>query len=73
MGELMSVKKFWLRSKTMIINMLFALLGVVPTVLPDIRSMSIEWYIGLSIAVPVVNMALRTITSEPITFKKQPR
>ena len=66
----MNTGKYFLKSKTILANSILLVLGALPQVMPEIRAMSVHWYVALTLASPVLNMWLRSITKEPIRLKK---
>ena len=73
MSFLTTVEKYWLESKTIRINLAFLLLSMmsaVPLVMDDIHEINPVWWILLTLIQPPINMFLRRITNQPITFNK---
>lgn len=64
-------KKHWLKSKTILVNLATALLVVVEAKLsllqPHLRA---ELYAWIAFLLPLVNTALRFVTSASVTLKK---
>ncbi len=63
--------KNWKQSKTIIFNILVAVLGAVELNYDFIKEQNPEYYMYIVIFVTAVNIYLRTITTQPIKEKKE--
>jgi hypothetical protein len=65
--------KQWYQSKTIWVQIITMLIGAVTIVSASDAISTQNALILATIVVPILNMFLRTITSEPITGKKDPK
>ncbi len=70
-----SIKKHYLKSKTIIVNMLYSVAAFLPLcsdLLPILSNLDNKnYYTILSILITLSNVYLRTITNTSITIKKE--
>lgn len=63
--------KKWSKSKTLVFNAAMSLLTVIELKLHLLQPYLPEnYFVIVSIVVPAVNIALRTVTTQPITFTR---